>query len=89
MHRRGKIRLSEIEIDLDVLEALGARLITLLELGIVIVVSYLVSGWVFGLIKSSVVDASYAYIGQIISFFVILLIYYKLIRVKLNISFDR
>lgn len=88
MHRHGKIRLSELEIDLDIVEALGARLIALLELAIVIVVSYLVSGWIFGLIKSSNIGTSYAYVGQIISFFVILLIYYKLIRVKLNISFD-
>lgn len=31
------------------------------------------------------VDRNYAYLAQIVSFFVILLIYYKLIRVKLNI----
>ncbi|HKW04755.1 MAG TPA: hypothetical protein VJN71_05595 [Nitrososphaerales archaeon] len=74
---------------MDLLEALGARLITLLELSILIVVSYFVSGWIFGLIDSSGIGRNYAYLGQIISFFVILLAYYKLVRVKLNISFNR
>ena len=79
-----KVKLSELEIDLDFIEELGERIVDLFELVIILVVSYFVSGWIFGLVVSAGLSSEYAYVAQIVSFFVILLIYYKLIRVELH-----
>lgn len=84
-----KVKLSEIEVDLDFLEALGERVVDLFELGIILVVSYFVSIWIFGLVTSAGLVMEYAYIAQIVSFFVIPLIYYKLIRVELHTAIGR
>ena len=84
-----KVKLSELEVDLDFAEKLGERFIDLFELVIILFVSYLVSGWIFGLIVSADLPRTYAYIGQIACFFTVPLIYYKLIRVELHGAFGR
>jgi phosphate starvation-inducible membrane PsiE len=64
-----------MEIDLSELETL----IGLVKLLIVILLSYFLSSWIRGLIAASGLSAPYAIIGQIISFFLLLYVFYRIV----------
>jgi len=65
-----------------------AEVARILEFGIVLLLAYLIANYVRELLKTTTVDSTVQVLLQIVTFFIVPLIYYKLIRIHWEVETD-
>ena len=56
----------------------------MLELAIVVVVAYIVANYVRDLLRTTSIDPTTQVLGQIVAFFLVMFIFYKLITIRVK-----